>query len=353
MHHFPLIIANLARRADRFTQAVSIAESAVAAGQIANPLYQDVKSQINRALHDAWEQAISAIYTHAGKYESLPREVFTFYCDLGLAPELHTAPGRLRKVQATKLVHPMIDAMRAFLLEAVVLSELFARLKPLVFKRQPKPVEDRRAKYDAPRASLTAIGMVKTLLVQITEAARVDLLARITDYYTVMVTNFVEAQTEAAAIGKKLTLRDHFKGSRSRFGYMIVSHVVDHNGVLADDWATTIGGLASKEADEIRDMFVYKNLAKLDSIMEAKGDFVRGEVIGQYIEMGALRGTLRFHFGDGASFVVQNDVVWSHSIYGKPFRRFPLTFRDVVLAGGVKMARPSEERMNSVFVGKA
>lgn len=68
--------------------------------------------------------------------------------------------------------------------------------------------------------------------------------------------------------------------------------------------------------------------------------------------MNSLRGTLRFFFTDGSSFVVQNSVVWSHSIYGKAFNRFPLTFHDVIMPDGSKMPRPSEERMNTVFVGK-
>jgi hypothetical protein len=352
MTDYPLITGNLlTRRADQFTKAIALAKAAVTAGQIANPAYQDSKSQINHALSDAWTQAISEPYVYAGRYESLPREVHTFYCDLGLAPELHTIVGRLRKVQATKLTHPMIDAMRAFLLEAVSLSDLFARLKPLVVKRQPKPVEDRKARYDAPEASVTAIGIVKAHLVMITEAAYADLLAAIQAHKSGLVEGFLEAQAKAKVAGRKHTLRDHFRRSRS-YGYNIVSQVVDHNDVLVSDWEATIARLAAEEADEIREMFVYKNLAKLDSILEAKGDFVHAEVVGQHIELGALRGTLRFSFADGASFVVQNDVVWSHSIYGKPFRRFPLTFRNVVMAGGVKMERPSEERMNSLFVGK-
>jgi hypothetical protein len=45
-------------------------------------------------------------------------------------------------------------------------------------------------------------------------------------------------------------------------------------------------------------------------------------------------------------------VVWSHSVYGKQFMRFPLTFHSPIMPNGTVMPRPSEERMNTVFVEK-
>jgi hypothetical protein len=68
--------------------------------------------------------------------------------------------------------------------------------------------------------------------------------------------------------------------------------------------------------------------------------------------LGALRGTLKFEFEDTSSFIVQNSVVWSHSVYGKQFMRFPLTFHSPIMPNGTVMPRPSEERMNTVFVEK-
>ena len=98
--------------------------------------------------------------------------------------------------------------------------------------------------------------------------------------------------------------------------------------------------------------FIVKNLTKLDSIVDAKGDVAIVTVISQNLGLCQLEGTLRVTFKDGALFDAKNSVVWTHSIHGKPFNRFPLTFHDVRFADGTKMPQPSEERMNTLFVGK-
>jgi hypothetical protein len=103
-------------------------------------------------------------------------------------------------------------------------------------------------------------------------------------------------------------------------------------------------------AARIREDFVYKNLEKIASIVEAKGNYNTGKVISREINLAGLTGTLSFDFKDGSSFVVQNSVVWVENSYGTQFNRFPLTFHNVMMAGGKKMGRPSEQRMNEVFV---
>jgi hypothetical protein len=118
------------------------------------------------------------------------------------------------------------------------------------------------------------------------------------------------------------------------------------------DWQAILAAKATEVADNIRYDFVHKNFRKLASIIEAKGNFARGRVISHMINLAGLTGRLQFTFEDGSSFVAQNAVVHVRNQYGTQFSRFPLTFHDVKLPGGTPMRLPSEERMNSVFLGK-
>jgi hypothetical protein len=68
--------------------------------------------------------------------------------------------------------------------------------------------------------------------------------------------------------------------------------------------------------------------------------------------MHGLTGTLVFTFHDGSRFTVVNQVVFVVNDRGTAFNRFPLTFHDVIMPNGKPMGRPSEERMNTIFVGK-
>src|SRR5690606_2376031 len=110
---------------------------------------------------------------------------------------------------------------------------------------------------------------------------------------------------------------------------------------------------AERTAKRIRDAFIFKNLKKLSSIVEKKGDFESAAEIEGTVRLTGLSGTLIVKFKDGAQFTAQNSIVWSRSIHGTEFPRFPLTFHDVILSSGERMPRPSEERMNVVFAGSA
>jgi len=364
MSDFPLIRAAI-RNTDRFDRHMAFVREAEAAGSILNPVYKDCKDMLNRLLEEAWKNTICEPFVYAGKWEDLPGEVYAFYNTFNSYPSMHTIPGMRVKVTKTKLTHPMIDAMRALLDEAAPLAATFATLKTQIVKRQPKPVEDRKAKYSAPEVDLTAIGVVKTLLEQITEDARIDLIATLSRSIQAKLNAYLTAQAKARAEGKILTLENFYYDSRSNrtyspSSYHLVSQLVnqysgfayDREVTVRDDAAEIMIRIATEDADAIREMFVYKNLTKIDSILDAKGNFASAQVLGREIEMGALRGTLRFAFTDGSGFTVINNVVWSHSVYGKPFQRFPLTFHDVVLADGTTMPRPSEQRMNTVFLGR-
>ncbi len=93
-------------------------------------------------------------------------------------------------------------------------------------------------------------------------------------------------------------------------------------------------------------------MRKIAAIVDTKGNLQESTVISCSVTERGMLGTLRFAFSDGSAFQAQKSVVLSHSIHGKPFLRFPLTFHDVQMPDGKPMKQPSEERMNTVFAGR-
>ena len=114
--------------------------------------------------------------------------------------------------------------------------------------------------------------------------------------------------------------------------------------------AHVIDKRAGENADEVCRFFVSKNVRKLDSIVEAKGNFTGIDIVSKSLNPSGMEGRLRLRFDDGTSFEARSSVVMVWSASGKPFQRFPLTFHNVVMPDQTIMARPSEERMNTLFV---
>ena len=116
------------------------------------------------------------------------------------------------------------------------------------------------------------------------------------------------------------------------------------------DAKTIIATRAKRNADDICAAFVKKNLSKLAPIIEGKGNYSHLEVIGNNMRASNMEGRLRIFFEDGANFEVRSQGVMSFSGNGTDFVRYPTTFHDVRLPDGTLMDRPSEKKMNEVFV---
>lgn len=369
---FPTLLAAYAKHpkyAERFEQAVAKLEQGIAAGAIANPVYQDVKGIIAHAFDKGYEHAVQAPFFYAGRWESLSDADKEFHYASNPAP--HTI-GTWQKKLAKAKESDLVTALRAFIAEVAPLGEMVVKAKGLVVKRQPKaPEADVRAKYVAPDASQSGMKQVFDLLTSITEGARTELVMMLTTRFQRYVDRFMEAQAEYKAMEpaerrKKYphgcTPYDLYRNRQSARMNMEAYEVVEActkatsdrmnaEHVVRDDAAARIATMATKLADEVRENFVVKNLKKLDSIIERKGDLAEAKVVGKDISMQGLEGTLRFTFQDGAAFTCRNSVVFAYSVHGTPFQRFPLTFHDVTKSDGSKMKNPSEEKMNTEFLG--
>ena len=346
---FPITLSTLPQRQrEWFLAAVQTAEAGKAAGAIPNVQFQDAKQAINRAFD------IATGYEHRARtgwsYERFPNAY----------PELHTVLGLQKKLRADDNPH-----LVAFINEIAPLGTLFAELKGLIVKRQPKPVEQAKPGYHPPAVSTEAQARVVALLDRVTQETYEALRSHLQEYMRGKLTQYLEAQ---AAVADKQTLspHDHFAGRNRRTKDYEAAHLVDrltdherssrflgghiYTAKPEAELAPTIEGLATKEADEIRTAFVHKNYKKIASIIDAKGNYADGEIVGGGINLRGLDGSLRFRFADGSQFVVTNKVVYKVSFKGKPFLQFPLTFHDVVLPSGKLMPQPSEARMNTVFI---
>jgi hypothetical protein len=351
IEHFPTLAAGLRDRPFvRLADAIRAIADGLHAQRIPNPAFQDAKEVINRRIGDAWRDAISARWTHAGEYQRLPTAVFEAYCEMNV-DGVHSMKATAKRVAkiASLASHPMIDAMQAFVREMEPLAVAVEALRPHVFKRQPKTDEEREAekRFVPPPSSTGATKMVGDLLEGITARHHAELITALEDHYLGSLVAFLQRQSTC----DKSTPAPSFSYPLSRC--LTSDHKYPHSRYTANPNAQeTLKALARKDADEMRDMFVYKNLRKLSSIVEAKGNLDRAEVIDSTVNLSGLRGELRFAFSDGARFLVQNSAVLSHSVHNNPFMRYPLTFHEVVMPSGEKMKLPSEERMNTVFVGK-
>lgn len=373
----------------RFEQVVAKLDEATAAGVIANVDYKDLKDIATRfidrvlnLLRDAsrgdqpyWEMSDEAkaeydVFNNVGGiYSGLPAFVSSGFKKLDRMPK---GLANVAKV-------------RTFLTEIEPVAKMLADLKGKVVKKQAKPAEENDPRYIPPMMPAAAVKIVRDVMEKLVEAEFEAMQAQFRETYYGYLNNFttwvVNETKWLADHGKEPTisayygfLNDMFKKTHcasSRFHdpdedkvilatvaleknrwNQPVAQVVDGTVKLVENHDGVIAAMAMKEATYIRDCFVAKNVRKLASIVDAKGNFTEAKVVSTSISLNGLTGAIHFSFADGAEFLINNKIIWKTSTRGKNFNQFPLTFHSVKLAGGVKMPSPSEKRVNTVFLGK-
>ena len=144
---------------------------------------------------------------------------------------------------------------------------------------------------------------------------------------------------------------DHFRG-------MIIQRVTTRKGygydspfILNDDYDEYLQKEAKKITQQMIDNFVYKNTQKLAEILTKKNNLKRVILRGADTSRGTIEGSLGLEFNDDSSFIVHSKLVFSYSVKGTPFSRYPTTFHNVVFPDGTRMTgRASEARMKDEFV---
>lgn len=370
MTETPILIAHInERRAVALRSAVEALTAAQAAGSIPNPTYIGAKDTISRAVEEAW-RVVSEVKPRTGE---MPRNVGEWIWALptpysGVATFARSLTKKLANHPDHPAIVDFVKSARAFAAEIAPLGALITDLKDKTVKRAPAGSGE--PKYVAPPATSEAMRRIHETLEGMVAEAHAGLVARFIEGDSKVVAAFRAAQ-EASEKGDTLSPHEHLeaKGWKNRYGRVEIDedalrvlldvtvrqhdprYVEPTRYLISPETDAIIERNARKSADAIRDRFVYKNVTKLDSIVEKKGNLRSAEVIGREVHLGGMTGTMRFVFEDGSAFTVKNAMVWSQSVHGRVFPRFPLTFHGVVLADGSPMRQPSEEKMNKHFGG--
>ena len=371
---------SIASKLDRYDAVLAQITDALEAGEILNPRFLEAKDTLNRFLEEGYRSAVTDPYltkSHAGQVTAAQEDALSELYWLQ-QPTLHTAPGFLKKVEKLAQKNPsiaLIQTAKAYLEEIMPISEAMKTLKEKVVKRIAKTDDEKRAeKYTPPPSSAKAVEQVRDILEDIVTKSYDGLVAYFFNSYTKQVDNFLKAQAEIVAGTRERAKRFNSRDSYSAYEYCtdkdgrcdsqaagLIEMAVHHDNysdpyVKRPNAEAILKQKAIYEADEIKMTYIVKNLRKLTSILEAKGDdnFLSAkEVPYREINISYLEGSMRITFKDGSAFTAANSVVFVVNSFGTRFNRFPLTFHDVVLPNGVPMKAPSEKRMNTIFIGKA
>lgn len=343
---FQLLTSGLSNtRRERLGHAFQALADGLATGAIANPVFQSAKETINRAIYDGWSREIADKYFSCRKWESLPASVVEAYWTINM-DGVHSIVATSKKIDRLAADHSLeaIDAMLGFVRELGPLLQAFAQLKEMVVKRRIKSDEERAAekRFEPPPSSTEATARVRALLEEIVAAQYARLLDALRSGYSDQLARFLNKVDKASSQYEPVSYPVSYCVERvGNFNSRRFAKKPNADSIIAD--------LAKRDAEGIRDAFIYKNLKKLCSIVEAKGNLRTVEVVAHSVNLMGLEGVIAFSFADGARFVAKNSTVLSRSVHDKPFMRHPLTFHDVFLAPDEKMERPSEERMHTLF----
>lgn len=345
-------------RRGRFDDAVKAIEEAIAKGQIPNARLNEIRPRLASAIEAGWEGAILVPFIRP-RDRGQDTEIEAFIAGLPLYPQLHTIEGMRRKLAAAPPA-PVIDAIRGFLDEIAPLGVSYARARELAVKRQAaQKAPDALAPYEAPSASPGAMKMVFDILREVTREGRAAIARSIENRAGRMLADFLEKQDENVRAGNVQYSpyswsRDRGHGKSDPIEIELIEACTDRAAgrlrIRKPDADALIQGIAERRAEEICRRFLEKNVIKLDSIIERKGDLASIEIVGRTFSPSSLEGRLKIVFADGSSFQANNSAVLSFTEFGRPYMRFPLTFHDVRMPDGTMMERPSEEKMNTEFI---
>ena len=358
---YPTLLASLStRRAAQFEETVALLEGARAAGVIANAQYNNAKLPFSRAIEEAWKKVVEEPFFWNRDYCATETERTAIFAFSG-APAPHLMKGFNAKAAALGDTASG-RAARAFLDEIAPAMALMAHAKTIAVKKVPKAPEAPLTEvYSAPAASGTAMALVNSALLEVTARAREHLATMIAERERSLLSRYLQAYAEhETEFPQKRRMSPHDYSRKVgdgksephvRMPLDALTESVGYQGAYRQrpDAEEILARRGAEAADILCADFVNRNLQKLDSIVEAKGDFDRIEVIGQEMNPAGMEGRMRVSFADGSNFEARTSVVWSTSIYGKPFTRFPVTFHDVTGPEGDLGRKLSEQEMNEVF----
>lgn len=321
--------------------------------EILNPDFNDVKYYIGRIVNETFNKAISSKYTHAGKYESLPEEL-----------QYMSVPYELRNVNA---YYKKLDKMKDYKEEPFVKDSLqlckefldliegynFMKLHVVkVTDKRKKEKQLEQEQEDLWHKNLVSHKDVKRVLELLDNEAK-NIHAKLMQNHLEDVLYVIDKFKKNSLEGNT-NYREYAK--KDIFALITLQQLTERKGtyykpeyVLVTDYAKKAEEMSDRYAQDIVNRFTYKNTHKLGFILTEKNNLKEVSLTNVKLGKGHIECDVNCEFEDNAKFIANTSVVLSYSKYGKPFYRYPTTFRDVVLPNGENLINSSEERMEEIF----
>ena len=280
----------------------------------------------------------------------LPDKVFDIIGDIN--PMLHTISGTLKRVRKSP-EHEVRNVAIELLSSLEQVSADAKGLKDKVVKKK-KAVRDKEAAAEQKQRTMLGnddVQRVQSALEQITD----DLKEEVYQNNLTWLRGVVKTWTNQYNPDNKKTFpREYFRNDH--FRAMILMRVTSREGYdspfsLNDNADEYLQKEAKQITQDMIDKFVLKNTNKLAEILTKKNNLKSVALRGANTSRGTIEGTLGLEFKDNSSFIVNSKLVYSYSVKGTPFSRYPTTFHNVRFPDGTRMTgRASEARMKEEFV---
>jgi len=362
--NFPHIAAySRAQKHDRFPMWLADIQTAFEQGYLIKSKYKDLSSSIMTLCDDAFHRLhynyLDRVFSapefkdYATRVQWLKDNTGVNLYDLPMI-QINTVAKLHRIMKQVKDSGGLLTNMKHASDEIVALANILKELKTLqVSKNDLRAKENKKKEAEQHQvASHSDVVRVKKEMDNLTKEIRPGLVKSIQhDFDNAM--KEVNAYLATKPNANSIKQEPKFKNPIAAFMFYRITNN-EYNEelgyrvyVLKSDYKKWIDNEVKRNADDVIAQYTNKNIQKLALILNKKNnlDEIHHRAnVGQVIE-----GEMTFTFADGAQFTVVNKVVWSISVLGKDFARFPTTFHNVKLSDGSKMNNPSEKKMIKEF----
>ena len=353
---FPIILNSsnfTPARLERYVESLKKNAEYLTEGAIPNARHKEQADTLNRIGDAAFDNALNKPFSFSSnfKFDPAVEELANSMNSMSLT-QIGSSMKKLAKFMKARPEFnedPFVKAAVAVFAELNVIVQAADALKGMVHKKVMKSEQEREAeaKYIPPVADKAAFEQVHKTLLQVTD----ELYQGLVEARTNMNTSVLDRAIFKSENGTRYDGFDEYE--KRMLGLFAKSEAgsfrTQQKYLKSPNADELIAKFSVKEADEIREAFVIKNLQKLASIIDKKNNMASIEIVGRSVDLNGMEGTLKISFKDDSSFKVTNQVVLSQSVYGKLFYRYPLIFREVKRPNQEVQARSSEEEMNLSF----
>jgi len=328
--------------------SLTLLRNGIAAGEIANPRFNDAKFYLARAVEVCWQHWAEKAWPE-NSHQDIWWKHFPRHIGLSDIQRLPKKMNVIRKIGVTdKMVLKAIELGDRVAEELMPISDAFAWLKPrcVKIKRGKTPIPEEEM---LPEATLAARKLVSDVMSAALESVRSEFLAYLTKSF----------QEQAKTYGDEILWKD--RRVLDFVDQQLISAAFDGNTETNNvlyrrrrDANARLAKYAERLVNSIVEMFLTKNVQKIAAIVELKGSENAEITLKQAsVEGRVLVTAMDFSFADGSSFEARNNIVYQTSGHGTPYVRYPTTFHNVIMPNGEPMKSPSEEEMKTVFVANA